>query len=77
MAACAALLVFVFLQVFHEVITFVLGDLTGLTSVGVRVVVGGQSSNTLVVPVRAPTVDSLDVYDVALLVSTEHWIDSC
>lgn len=54
-----------------------LGDLTGLTSVDVRVVVGGQSSNTLVVPVRPPRIDSLDVYDVELLVSGWRRSVSC
>jgi hypothetical protein len=45
--------------------------------VTVQVVVGGQTSNTLVVPVRAPTITNIDLFDPTNLSPAQAATDPC
>jgi hypothetical protein len=43
----------------------------------VQVIVGGQSSNTLVVPVRPPTITNIDLFDPTSLSPEDAAVDPC
>ena len=55
-------------QVPHQQIRFLVPPLVGLTTIRVQIIVGGQSSNTFIVPVDPPVIDTLTIFDVTVLV---------
>lgn len=56
-------------QVLHEVVTFVMDVIHGQSNVTVQVIIAGQASNVLTIPVRPPTLDTIEIYETGLLVS--------
>ncbi len=58
-------------QVAHRSLQLTVSDVTGTTSVLITVVVGGQTSNLASVPVAAPVVSLIRIYDTVNLVRAQ------
>ena len=56
------------MQAPHESIRFLVPPLSGLTSIAVQLVVGGQPSNTFIIAVDPPVINNVNIYDVTALV---------
>ncbi len=58
-------------QVAHRSLQLTVSDVTGTTSALITVVVGGQTSNLASVPVAAPVVSLIRIYDTVNLVRAQ------
>jgi len=65
------------LSVPHRGLQFRVDNPTGVASLSVMTVVGGQSSNSVTVSVGAPSVSTVDLYDVTVLPPAVQATDAC
>jgi hypothetical protein len=65
------------MPVAHSELQFLAEDLSGLTSLTVSIVVGGQSSSSVVIAVQPPALSTVRLYDITSLPLEVRATDNC